>query len=376
LLNAYWILENKILNLDNGYHLEVQTDYSIVPFFDLSHDLLCIAGFDGYFKRVNPAVCNVLGYTEEELLSKPINHFQHPDDREITRKNREPILHGKPLTNFENRYITKQGAVVWFAWTSIPVRDEELIYAIAKNITHKKKHEAERNLLLSEISQTNSRLKQLNYTTSHDLRAPVGNLLSILSLLDVSLITDEQTCMFIDMLKKSAENLKKTLDNHVDGLKSQDSQFFDLADISIMNVIDSIRLTIDSLIKDSNTFFQIDLSAFESVKFNPAYLESIFLNLISNSIKYAHPNRDPIITIKTEITNGKKQLTYSDNGIGFDSEKQKDNVFGLNQTFHKNRDSKGIGLYLVYNHITNLGGRITVDSKVDDGTTFKLTFAD
>lgn len=362
------------MSLDNGNAQETQTDYSLDPFFDLSHDLLCIAGFDGYFRRVNPAVCKVLGYTEEELLAKPISHFQHPDDKEITRRTRDPILYGKPLTHFENRYITKKGDVVWFAWTSIPVEDSELIYAIAKNITHKKQHESERNQLLSELSKNNSRLTQLNYTTSHDLRAPVSNLIAIFSLLDISQVTDEETRMLIELLKNSADNLKETLDDYVDGLKSQDSRFTNLVDVRIMDVIDTIKLTIDSLIKDSNTSFQIDLNAFESVNFNPKYLESIFLNLISNSIKYAHPDRDPMITIKTEITDGTKRLIFSDNGIGFDSEKQKNNVFGLNQTFHENRDSKGIGLYLVYNHITNLGGRITVDSKVDEGTTFKLTF--
>jgi len=362
------------MNLDNGNNQEVQSDYSLAPFFDLSHDLLCIASFDGYFKRVNPAVCKVLGYTEEELLSEPISYFQHPDDKEVTQKYREPILRGKPLTNFENRYITKQGDIVWFAWTSIPVEDEELIYGIAKNITHKKKHEAERNELLSELSKNNSRLKQLNYTTSHDLRAPVSNLLSIFSLIDISHINNEETREFIGLLKKSSENLKKMLDSYVDDLKTQDSQSINLADIKFEDVINSIKLTLDSLIKDTNTSFQIDLSAFDSVKFNLRYLESIFLNLITNSIKYAHPERDPVITIKTEIKDAKKQLTFSDNGIGFDSEKQKDNVFGLNQTFHEHRDSKGIGLYLVYNHITNLGGRIAVHSIVDEGTTFTLTF--
>jgi|AntRauTorckE6833_2_1112554.scaffolds.fasta_scaffold00112_27 PAS domain S-box-containing protein len=359
---------------EDGSYSEKDTEYSLLPFFRQTTDLLCIAGFDGYFKRVNPAVCKVLGYTEEELLSKPISFFQHPDDKEITQKYREPILYGKPLKNFENRYITKQGDIVWFAWTSIPVEDDELIYAIAKNITHTKKHETERNQLLSELSKTNSRLKQLNYTTSHDLRAPVSNLLAIFSMMDVSEITNDETRDFIGLLKRSAESLKKTLDNYVDDLKSQDPQVINLADIKIKDVIDSIRLTLDSLIKDTNTSFQIDLSAFESVTFNPGYLESIFLNLITNSIKYAHPDRDPIIIIKTEITDGKKKLTFSDNGIGFDSEKQKDNVFGLNQSFHEHKDSKGIGLYLVYNHITNMGGRIAVHSKVDEGTTFTLTF--
>ncbi|MEX0638943.1 MAG: PAS domain S-box protein, partial [Balneolaceae bacterium] len=95
--------------LDDGNKVKARTDYSLGPFFDLSHDLLCIAGFDGFFRRINPAVCQVLGYTEEELLSRPISSFQHPDDKEITHKYREPILYGKPLTHFENRYITKRG---------------------------------------------------------------------------------------------------------------------------------------------------------------------------------------------------------------------------------------------------------------------------
>ncbi|MEX2601201.1 MAG: PAS domain-containing sensor histidine kinase [Balneolaceae bacterium] len=355
---------------------EVETDYSLAPFFDLSHDLLCIAGFDGYFRRINPAVCNVLGYTEEELLSKPISYFQHPDDKEITQKYREPILYGKPLTNFENRYITKQGDVVWLAWTSIPVEDDELIYAIAKNITHKKRHEEERNQLLSELSKSNSQLQKLSYTNSHDLRGPVSSLIAIFSLMDMSRIKDEETRELIELLRTSVENLKRTLDGYVDGLKGHDSRLHDLTEIRIMDVIDAIRLMLHSLIKNSNTSFQIDLSAFKSVKFNQRYLESIFLNLITNSIKYAHPDRDPMIMITTDITDGKKMLTFSDNGIGFDSEKQKDKVFGLNQTFHENSDSMGIGLYLVYNHMTNLGGQITVDSEIDKGTTFTLIFRD
>ncbi len=350
-------------------------EYSLDPFFDLSHDILCIAGFDGYFKRVNPTVCSVLGYTEEELLSKPISHFQHPDDKEITRRFRDSVLNGKPLTHFENRYITKEGKVVWFAWTSIPVVENELVYAIAKNITHKKQHESERNHLLSELSKNNHRLMQLSYTTSHDLRAPVGNLISIFNLINESEMSNVEISDFIKLLKKAAENLKETLDNYVDTLTIQESKNIDRSDVDILDTINSVRQSIDTLIQDSNTTFHIDLKAFSSINFNHRHLESIFLNLISNSIKYSHPERDPVITIKAIHTDdGMKKLIFSDNGIGFDSEKHKDHVFGMNQTFHENRDSKGIGLYLVYSHMTSLGGKITVESKVEVGTTFTLLF--
>lgn len=359
---------------DKGNKFEIQADYSLAPFFELTHDLLCIAGFDGYFKRVNPAVCKILGYTEEELLSKPISYFQHPDDKETTQKYREPILDGKPLTNFENRYITKRGDIVWFAWTSIPVIDEELIYAIAKNITHKKKQEEERNKLLSNMTASNHRLKQQNYVTAHDLRAPVSNLLAIFSLIDTSTIKSPETLEFFSFLKEASQNLKKTLDEYVDSLSKSDDFEESISETNINEVLGEVQQSLYSLIKDSNTTFETNFDAFNTTYFYRPYMESIFLNLITNSIKYSHPKRDPEITIQSKIIEGKKLLTFSDNGRGFNADKEKDKVFQLNQKFHENEDAKGIGLYLVYNHMKAMGGNITVESKVNEGTTFTLSF--
>ncbi|HKJ45780.1 MAG TPA: ATP-binding protein, partial [Balneolales bacterium] len=107
-----------------------------------------------------------------------------------------------------------------------------------------------------------------------------------------------------------------------------------------------------------------------------AYMESIFLNLITNSIKYARPDHLPVITIHTEKKNGINRLIYADNGLGFDLKKVNDKIFGLHQTFHNHSDSKGIGLYLVYNHITSLGGKIEVESEVNKGTKFIISFAE
>ena len=90
--------------------------------------------------------------------------------------------------------------------------------------------------------------------------------------------------------------------------------------------------------------------------------------------KYARPDCYPIISISSKQVNRVKQLIISDNGLGFDMEMVKDKVFGLNQKFHDHGDGKGIGLYLVFNHITNLGGRISLDSKVNEGSTFTISF--
>jgi signal transduction histidine kinase len=111
------------------------------------------------------------------------------------------------------------------------------------------------------------------------------------------------------------------------------------------------------------------------VNFNKSYLDSIFLNLITNSIRYADPERKIIIDIKSRITRkGNFQLLFSDNGLGMDMQKVGDEIFGLYKVFHKHPDSKGMGLYLVHSQVTALGGTITVDSKVGVGTTFTITF--
>src|ERR1700743_2380677 len=202
--------------------VDIDALFDLEYFFDLSPDLLCIAGYDGYFKKINPAVSKTLGYSYQELFASPINSFVHPDDREVTSKKRQSIREDHPLLNFENRYVTKSGEIVWLSWTSMPVESEKLVYAIAKNITHKKKLEEERNALITNLTKINDDLKLLTLTTSHDLRSPVSNLLSVFSLLDTSKIKDEEVLEFIGVLKSATETLKDTLNTYVDALSQED----------------------------------------------------------------------------------------------------------------------------------------------------------
>lgn len=131
--------------------------------------------------------------------------------------------------------------------------------------------------------------------------------------------------------------------------------------------------SLNALIKDSKAILNVDFTV-ETIRFNKAYLESVFLNLITNSIKYAHPGIPPVISIRSAMGNGNKQLIFTDNGVGFEMEKVKDKLFGFNQKFNNRLDSKGIGLYLVYTHITSLGGTINLDSKPNKGATFTMSF--
>lgn len=351
-----------------------KSEYSLKPFFEQTRDLLCIAGFDGYFKKINPALCTLLEYSEDELLSRPIHSFIHPEDQNLTVKQRQKIYEGKPLLNYENRYIKKSGEVIWFSWTSIPKLDQELVYAIAKDITHQKVQNQHRNELLSSLTRENGHLKKLNYTTSHDLRTPISGLLGVFELIELDTIKDPETRTLIELLEISTANLKKTLDAYIDGFQQNKSLIVEQEEVHIPTYLKEVQKSIEKLINDAETIIQTDFSGFETIPFNPDFMKSILLNLLSNSIKYAHHDRNPVINVKTQIENGLKQLIFSDNGIGFNSSRNKDKIFGLYQTFHAKYDSKGIGLYLVHSHITELGGSIAAESSVNEGTTFTITF--
>ena len=351
-----------------------KTIYSFDNFFKISADLICIAGFDGYFKRINPAVSTLLGYTDEELYSRPIQEFVYTPDLKITLETRDEVYKNKPLLNFENRYLTKTGEIVWLSWTSMPVEDEKLVYAIAKNITHKKRIEEQRNLLIANLTKVNKELTILSHKTSHDLKSPINNMLSVFSLIDASKISDPETLELIDILKLTSENLKETLNNSIDNLTGNEYVSTQIEDVNLRESLDEVLSSINSLTSDSNAVINIDFSEVENIKFNKAYMKSVFLNLVTNSIKYSIPHQTPVITIQSKKNNGINQLIFSDNGFGFDIDKVKDKIFGLYEKFHENDDSNGIGLYLVYNHITSLGGKISLESKINEGTTFTISF--
>ncbi len=350
------------------------TPFNYELFFELSPDLLCIAGYDGFFKKINSSVSKLLGYTMEELYARPINEFVYHEDQPTTRKVREQLIKRTPLLNFENRYVTKSGEIVWLSWTSLPVDDDQLIFAIAKNITHQKRMEAERNALVANLTKGNKELKELTYTTSHDLRAPVNNLLSIFSLINTAKIDDSETLEFLEILKMAGESLKQTVNNYVDILSERDAIHANIEELCFKECVEAVLRSISTLVINSSATINYCFDEVEKVLFNKAYMESIFLNLITNAIKYSKPGYRPVINLSTTKQNGITQLIISDNGLGFEMEQVKDQIFGLHQKFHNHIDSKGIGLYLVYNHINNLGGKIAVESKVNAGTTFTISF--
>jgi PAS domain S-box-containing protein len=120
-------------------------------FFAISIDMLCFLGFDGYFRRLNPAWERTLGFTVDELRSRPFIEFVHPDDRERTLRQNAEVRAGGRALGFENRYLCKDGTFRWLFWNAAPDPEERVIYSVARDITARKQAEEERERLVGEL---------------------------------------------------------------------------------------------------------------------------------------------------------------------------------------------------------------------------------
>ena len=248
------------------------------------------------------------------------------------------------------------------------------ILIATQNITEQKKNEQEKELLIEELTQNNSDLRQFSYITSHNLRSPLSNLLGILNLIDMKSITDPTNVILLQNFEECTLQLNETVNDLINVLiiKSNVNAKKESLDIRkiFAKVVHSVQNNLDE--KHTRVFSNMD-DAFE-VEFNKTYLESILLNLLTNAIKYSSPNRTPEINVRTEKIPYGLKLYFSDNGLGIDLHRHKDRVFGLYQRFHDHADSKGLGLYIVNSQIRVMGGEIDIESEVDKGTTFILTF--
>ena len=130
-------------------------------FFALSIDMLCIAHFSGYFKKLNPAWETTLGFSREELQSKPMFDFVHPEDRERTLEQNRRVRSGGQAHAFENRYRCKDGSYRWLLWNATADLEQQVIYSVARDITERKEAEQERERLLGELRAALAEVKEL-----------------------------------------------------------------------------------------------------------------------------------------------------------------------------------------------------------------------
>lgn len=252
--------------------------------------------------------------------------------------------------------------------------NDPYVSTIIRDITEKKKIESEQKLLTEELLKNNQDLQQFSFITSHNLRAPVANLLSLLSLYNKENPTDDFNQLLIQKFEEATLQMNQTLNDLVNILVIKSNNNIDRETISFTNIFIEVKKNITNLLLEKKGTIQANFSEIDSIQYNRIHIESIFLNMITNAIRYSSPDRKPKIRIKSYKTDNWVVVEFADNGLGMDLNRYGDRLFGLYQRFHENTEGKGLGLYMTRSQVIAMGGKIEVESQEGKGTVFKIYF--
>jgi PAS domain S-box-containing protein len=318
------------------------------------------------------------GYAIDERSGTVLFDYVHPDDVAKCRNYYGELFKKPGVPVFQQyRICHKHGGYIWIEGTATNFLNDDSVKAVVFNyrdVTERKKNEHERELLIQELTRHNKDLRQFSYITSHNLRAPLSNLLGLLELLKFTKIEDQSLREIMHGFDVSTNSLNDTINDLLSILFIKENTAVELEEIPVAPLFNKLLGQVSTLIEEVKPDLDIKLDPDKALVFNKSYLESIFLNLLTNAIKYRSDSRRLRITVRLIDTDDKTIITFQDNGIGIDMEKCRAKVFGLYQRFHNHPDSKGLGLYLVKTQVEAFGGTIDIDSEVDAGTIFTLTF--
>lgn len=327
---------------------------------------------------VNPAFSTMSGFEPEEILGKSLAIFngKNSDINEL-KKLLNAIDH-KEECLLETISYKKNKEEYWVQLSMIPIYniENELSHWISlqRDISADKKQEKEKEQLIRELTQNNKDLKQFSYITSHNLRAPLSNLTGLLNLIEDIPIENQELQEILDGFNKSTHLLNETINDLVKVIIIKDNPSIKKEEVSLKEVFENVFSQLSFQIELFKPIIKINFEKVSIINTNKAYIESILLNLLTNAIKYRSENRKLKITITANQVDNQVELTFKDNGIGIDLERNRDKIFGLYQRFHNYPDSKGLGLYLVKSQVETMGGTISIESEVNKGTSFTLTF--
>ena len=347
-------------------------------FFTLAPDLLGIGTFDGQLLQVNSAWEKVLGYSDEELKSCHAIEFVHPDDRPRVLEKAGTLIHGSPVDYFEVRAKHKNGSYRWIGWTAAAFHAEKLVYIFGRDVTQRKTNEQKIESLngqlkqrVQELTDINNELEAFSYSISHDLRAPLRSMQGF-----ADALLEEHGDRLDDTGKEYARRV-------VNSAKYMDTLLNDLLDYSKLSRAELVRGPVDlrreitelitqleNEIKRKNAQVELELKSV-TVSAHPATLHQILSNLLCNALKFVHPDRAPVVHIRSEQNGHTVRIWVEDNGIGI-ADEHCDRIFRLFERLHTGEayPGTGIGLALVRKGAERMGGNAGVESVPDRGSRF------
>lgn len=302
----------------------------------------------------------------------------HPDDKEKAAFEVEQAIKGVTELDTEFRIVKQDGSIAYIHAEAKVFHNKKgdpyRLIGANTDVSRIKRRDDRLRKLLNVTEKQNQRLLDFTNIVSHNLRSNSSNISMLTGMLNSNLPANRQK-KFIEMVQTSAERLDETIVQLNEIVKIQATDSREINEINVKQIFNKVLESINGLVLESSA--KIILKVDDSLKVNAVkpYLTSVFMNLLTNSIKYRKPNKKLKIEIKAKVLPNQTVISFIDNGIGIDLNKNGSKVFGMYKTFHNNKDAKGIGLFITKNHMEAMDGKIQVESKLNEGSIFHLYFS-
>lgn len=347
--------------------------------FDLSIDMICVAGFDGYFKQLNSAWSSVLGWSNYELKSKPFIEFIHEKDKKKTELVIEKLANGEKLVSFENRIKTKHGTYRWLSWNALPSLEENLMYAISRDITEEKNRNKELLIAKEAAESANYAKSSFLANMSHEIRTPMNAILGFGELLYEELENSEQI-QFVQSILNSGKNLL-TLINDILDLSKIEAGKLDIKKekIDLFEFLSEIKQIFTLKASEKNLLVELNIKGDlpKIIETDEIRLRQILFNLLGNAIKFTEEGQITIrvSALQNSVNNHTIIIEIIDTGIGIPESQQKKIFNAFTQQDEQSTrkyGGTGLGLTITKKLIDILNGQIQLSSKPGDGSNFTV----
>ena len=362
----------------------IESEEKLRRMFSFADYMVCVADLGtGHFTKISPAFTRHLGWSEEELLSKPFIDFIHPDDIQKTAEIvKDQLARGVEVLNFENRYRTKSGDYRWFEWSANPVPAENLTYSVAYDITDRKEAEKELQHAKEKAEQVNEAKTEFLMNVSHDIRTPMNVINGFNELLMKTSLNEEQK-KFCLTIKRKGHDLISMIEEVMD-ITAVEKGKIRLHDrpFSLLEFVEDVDQTVNTHIGEKEIAFgvSIDDALPQKLVGDSMRLKQILENLSGNAVKYTDKGKISI-TISTDgeiHDDGTRTICFvvEDTGIGIPEDKLP-HIFEPYSRFYelgkyKEKDGVGMGLHIVETLVKEMGGEVGVESKPGKGSKFTV----
>jgi PAS domain S-box-containing protein len=350
-------------------------------FFSLSLDLLCVAGSDGYFTRLNPSFA-ILGYSEEELMARPFLDFVHPDDLAATLAEVEKLGRGEKTIQFENRYRCKDGSYRNLLWSSAPDQSG-VIYAAARDITERKRIEEERAELNRRLREQNDELTRASRAKSdflammsHELRTPLNSIIGFSEVLAnqrFGALTDKQT-RYVQNVLQSGRHLLSLINDLLDLSKIEAGRLEVLREpCAPLTLASEAIMTLQPLADARNVAISVERgsSTVPAVTADAARFKQVLYNLLSNAIKFTPTGGQVCVECAVRPDASFVRISVRDTGTGIAKQDIERLFTPFTQLANaKDQGGTGLGLSLTRQLVELMGGQVGVESSLGFGTKF------